>query len=617
MARDFNLEKRRYVIVGIAITVVLLYITRLFVLQIMSDDYKKNADSNAFLNKIQYPSRGIIYDRNNKLLVYNQPAYDVTVVMKEIEHLDTLDLCQTLNITKEYFIKRMADIKDRSKNPGYSRFTNQLFMVQLSAEESSVLQEKLFKFRGFYVQQRSIRQYSYNSAAHILGDLGEASMANIEDDDYYVRGDYIGKQGVEKFYEKQLRGHKGVEILLRDAHGRIQGKYLNGKLDKRPIPGKNLRLSIDIELQKFGEKLMGSKIGAIVAIEPETGEILCLVSTPTFNPADMVGRQRGKMHMALERDPRKPLFNRALMASYPPGSTFKPAQSLIFLQEKIITPSTSFPCYHGFVVPGLRVGCHSHPSPLPLVPALATSCNSYFCWGLYKMIDNKKYLNSDSALTVWKDHMVSMGFGYKLGIDLPGEKRGLIPNAKFYDKIYGKGRWGGLRIIHTAIGQGEVLLTPLQIANLGATIANRGHFRTPHVVRSIIGGRLDSTYLYPKYTTIDPKYYSYIIKGMRGAVEHGTCTRANYMPEMEVCGKTGTAQNRGKDHSVFMGFAPMSKPKIAICVYVENGGWGATYAVPIGALMMEHYLKGKIAPEREKLVESLSNAVISYGAQTR
>lgn len=617
MAKDYNLEKRKYVIASIAILVVLVFISRLFILQLLTDDYKKNADSNAFLNKIKYPSRGIFYDRNNKLLVYNQPAYDVMVVMKEVVNLDTLDFCRTLNITKEYFIKRMIDIKDRSKNPGYSRFTHQLFMVQLSAEETGVLQEKLFKFHGFYVQQRSIRQYSNNSAGHILGDIGEVSMANIEEDDYYMRGDYIGKQGLEKFYEKELRGQKGVEIMLRDAHGRIQGKYLGGKLDKRPVAGRNLKLSIDIELQKFGEKLMGHKIGAIVAIEPETGEILCLVSAPTFNPAIMVGRDRGKNHMMLERDPRKPLFNRALMASYPPGSTFKTAQALTFLQEGIIHPYTTFPCYHGFVVPGLRVGCHAHPSPLPLVPSLATSCNSYFCWGLYRMIDNKKYLNSDSALTVWKDHMVSMGLGYKLGVDLPGEKRGLIPNAKFYDKIYGEHRWGGLRIIHTAIGQGEVLLTPLQIANLGASIANKGHFITPHIVKQIMGGKLDSTYRFPRYTTIDPKYYQYIIQGMRGAVEHGTCTRANYLPELEVCGKTGTAQNRGKDHSVFMGFAPMKKAKISICVYVENGGWGATYAVPIGALMMEHYLKGKIAPEREKLVESISNAVISYGAQTR
>lgn len=617
MARDYNLEKRKFVIGGVAILVVLIYIARLFVLQIISEDYKKNADSNAFLNKIQYPSRGIIYDRNNKLLVYNQPAYDVMVVMKEIENLDTLDLCETLHITKEYFVKRMTDIKDRSKNPGYSRFTHQLFMVQLSAEETGVFQEKLFKFPGFYVQPHSVRRYSFNSAAHVLGDIGEVSVSNIEDDEYYQKGDYVGKQGVEKFYEKELRGHKGVEILLRDAHGRIQGKYMNGRLDRRPVPGKNLRLSIDIDLQRFGEKLMGSKIGAIVAIEPETGEILCLVSTPTFNPADMVGRQRGKNHMALEQDPFKPLFNRALMASYPPGSTFKPAQSLVFLQEGIITPSTSFPCYHGFVVPGLRVGCHSHPSPLPLVPALATSCNSYFCWGLYKMIGNKKFLRPDSALTVWKDHMVSMGFGYKLGIDLPGEKRGLIPNSKFYDKIYGEGRWNGLRIIHTAIGQGEILLTPLQIANLGATIANRGHFITPHVVKKIYGGKLDSTYLYPRHTTIDPKYYDYIVAGMRGAVEHGTCTTANYMPDVPICGKTGTAQNKGKDHSVFMGFAPMNKSKIAICVYVENGGWGATYAVPIGALMIEHYLKGKIAPEREAMVERISNAVISYGTQAR
>lgn len=616
MAKDYVLEKRKFIIGGIAIVVVLIYLMRLFVLQIMTDDYKKNADSNAFLKKIQYPSRGAIYDRNGKLLVFNQPAYDITMVPKEVESLDTLDLCQTLNITRAQFLKIMLDMKDRRRNPGYSRYTNQLFMAQLSAEECGVFQEKLFKFQGFYIQRRTIRQYSNNAAAHTLGDIGEVSMKDIESDDYYIRGDYIGKQGIEKSYEKYLRGEKGVEILLRDAHGRIQGHYLDGKLDKRPVPGKNLTLSLDVDLQLLGERLMKDKIGSIVAIEPETGEILCMVSSPTFDPHLMIGRQRGKNHLMLQRDIQKPLLNRALMGAYPPGSTFKAAQALTFLQEGIIHEDTpAYPCYHGFIYGSLKVGCHSHGSPLPLVPALATSCNSYFCWGLFRMFGDRKYGSSQKAITVWKDHMVSQGFGYRLGVDLPSEGRGLIPNAQFYDKAY-RGRWNGLTVISIAIGQGEVLATPLQIANLAATIANRGHFITPHMVKEIQDAPLDSLYRTPRKTTIDRVHYEEVVKGMRAAVTGGTC-RLAAIPGIEVCGKTGTAQNRGHDHSSFMGFAPMNKPKIAVLVYVENGGWGATYGVPYGSLIMEQYLNGKLSPESEAKAEELCNRVISYGYQER
>lgn len=616
MAKDYVLEKRKFIIGGIAIVVVLIYLMRLFVLQIMTDDYKKNADSNAFLKKIQYPSRGAIYDRNGKLLVFNQPAYDITMVPKEVEHLDTLDLCQTLNITRAQFLKIMLDMKDRRRNPGYSKYTNQLFMAQLSAEECGVFQEKLFKFRGFYIQRRTIRQYTNNAAAHTLGDIGEVSMKDIESDDYYIRGDYIGTQGVEKSYEKYLRGEKGVEILLRDAHGRIQGHYMDGKLDKRPVPGKNLTLSLDIDLQLLGERLMKDKIGSIVAIEPETGEILCMVSSPTYDPHLMIGRQRGKNHQMLKQDMQKPLLNRALMGAYPPGSTFKAAQALTFLQEDIIQEDTpAYPCYHGFIYGSLKVGCHAHGSPLPLVPALATSCNSYFCWGLFRMFGDRKYGSSQKAITVWKDHMVSQGFGYRLGVDLPSEGRGLIPNAQFYDKAY-RGRWNGLTVISIAIGQGEVLATPLQIANLAATIANRGHFTTPHMVKEIQDAPLDSIYRAPRNTTIDRIHYEEVVKGMRAAVTGGTC-RLAAIPGIEVCGKTGTAQNRGHDHSSFMGFAPMNKPKIAVLVYVENGGWGATYGVPYGSLIMEQYLNGKLSPESEAKAEELCNRVISYGYQER
>lgn len=605
----YQYQNRKFVIGGIAIGIVLIFLIRLFSLQVTTDRYKKNADSNAFLKKTIYPSRGAIYDRNGELLVYNEPSYDITVVPREIHDLDTADFCNTLSITKEYFEERMERMKDRRSNPGYSRFTHQLFMTQLTVEESGIFQEKLFKYAGFYVQRRNIRKYTYNSAAHALGDIGEVSMRDINSDDYYSRGDYIGRQGVERSYEKHLRGKKGTEVLLRDAHGRIQGRYKKGALDIKPSPGKDLTLSLDIQLQMFGEQLMQGKLGSIVAIEPETGEILCLVSSPSFDPSIMVGRKRGESHRDLQKDPTKPLFNRALMAAYPPASTFKTAQGAIFLQEGIVDLNTTFPCYRGFVVPGLRVGCHGHPSPISFKGAISTSCNSYFSWGLYKMIDNKKYESPTEALTVWKDHMVSMGFGYALGVDLPGEKRGLIPNAQFYDKIYGKNKWNGLRIIHTAIGQGEILTTPIQLANLSATIANRGHYYVPHIVKSIKDEELDDTYTIPKQTTIDSQYYEYIVEGMRGSVigstYGGTSRRAN-IPGIEICGKTGTAQNRGKDHSVFMGFAPKDKPKIAIAVYVEHGGFGATYAVPIAALMIEKYLTGVVAEERAYLIDQLS-----------
>lgn len=611
--KDHELDNRRYVIGGVATAIIIVYIVRLFTLQIMSDDYKKNADSNAFLKKIEYPSRGIISDRNGRLMVYNQPAYDIMVVMNEESgRLDTAEFCATLNITKEEFIKRMETIKDRSKNPGYSRFTEQLFMSQLSDKDFSIFQEKIFRFPGFYVQKRSIRQYRYPYAAHVLGDVAEVSPADIEEDDYYQPGDYIGKLGVERRYEKQLRGEKGIQILLRDAHGRIQGSYQNGRLDRRPIAGKNLTLSIDLDLQALGERLMQGKKGSIVAIEPSTGEVLCMVSSPTYDPRIMVGRQRSKNHAILGDDKNTPLLNRSIMGQYPPGSTFKPSQGLTFLSEGIITPATAFSCHHGFYYRGLHVGCHGHSSPISLVPALSTSCNGFFCWGLYYMIGNRhKYRSVQAAMDCWRDYMVSMGFGYKLGIDLVGEKRGLIPNSSFYDKAY-KGSWNGLTIISISIGQGEVNLTPLQIANFGATIANRGYFYVPHVVRKVEGEPLDTAYTRRHVTLAKRRAYDYIVEGMRRSALGGTCRELGRY-DFEACGKTGTAQNRGHDHSVFMGFAPMSNPKIAIAVYVENGGWGADFGVPIGGLMMEQYIKGKLSPASERKAEAMQNRHISYG----
>ncbi|MBE6297213.1 MAG: penicillin-binding protein 2 [Bacteroidales bacterium] len=613
--KDYSYDNRKYILSGVILFVLIVYAIQLFNLQVNNDDYKTMADSNAFYKKTTYPARGLMYDRNGKLLVYNKPSYDITFVPREIKGVDTLELCNTLNITIDEFNERMERVKNRTLNPGYSPYTEQVFFTQLSTEEFAVFQEKMFLFPGFYVRKRSIRQYNYSAAGVLLGDIGEVSQKKIDADPYYQRGDYIGTQGIEASYEEELRGRKGTEVLLRDAHGRIQGHYRGGEMDTAAIRGKDLTLSIDIELQQLGERLMENKIGSIVAIEPATGEILCMVSAPSYDPALLTGRQRGENHRALSNDKRKPLLNRAIMGTYPPGSTFKTSQAATFMQEGIIDTETSFPCHGGFVMNRFRLGCHAHSSPIALKPAIATSCNAYFCWGLHRMFGSSKYSSTKEAMNVWRDYMVSMGFGYKLGVDLPGEVRGMIPNAEFYTRHYGN-YWKAVTVISIAIGQGEVTLTPLQIANLGATIANRGTFITPHIVKAVEDGELDSIYTTPRSTMVSAEVYEHIVEGMRLAVTAGTCRGAN-LPGIEVCGKTGTAQNKGKDHSAFMGFAPMHNPKIAIAVYVENGGFGATYGVPIGALMMEQYLNGSLSEESEAKAETIQNRVIIYAAGER
>ena len=613
MSDEPNYINRKYILGGIAVAVVIIYLIRLFSLQLMSDDYKKNADSNAFRKEIQYPSRGLILDRKGRLLVYNESSYNIMVVMNDQRGIDTLDFCQTVGITKDFYIKRMDEIKSKIS---YSRYTPQLFMSQIPAEEFSVFREKLFRFKGFSVEKRSVRHYTTGLGAHLLGDVGEVNDKDIANDDYYQSGDFIGKLGVERSYEKELRGEKGMRVMLRDVHGRTQGHYQNGKYDKAPVPGKDVTLSIDLDLQALAERLLEGKLGAIVAIEPSTGQILCMASSPTYDPRLTVGRNRGKYHQQLSRDPMRPLLNRAIMGTYPPGSTFKITQALMGLQEGSITPEIAFPCHHGFNYKGLHLGCHGHASPINLVPAIGTSCNAYFCWNLYRMFSNKrKYGSVQNAMNCWKDHMVDMGFGYKLGIDLPGESRGMIPNANYYDDHYRKS-WNALTVISISIGQGEVTATPLQIANLAATVANRGHYYVPHIVRSIRGGQIDSLYTHPHHTTINPRWYDYAVAGMRKAVLSGTCHAAN-IPGIEVCGKTGTAQNRGHDHSAFMGFAPMNSPRIAVVAYIENGGFGAVYGVPIGALIMEQYLNGSLSPSSEKKAQVIQNRHIKYGDYIR
>lgn len=612
---DLDLSKRKYIVSGIICLIFLIYIIRLFSLQVLRNEYKDYAESNAFFNRTLYPARGVITDRNDKLLVYNQPTYDVVYVPREVQPFDTLEFCNILGITKEQFDKRIADIKDLRQNPGYSSYTQQTFMTQLNAQESSRLQEKLYKFKGFFIQNRTIRQYTYPNAGLLLGYVTEVSRSQLDNDTtkYYVRGDYVGKSGIESSYEKYLRGEKGVEILLRDAHGRIQGKYENGMHDKAPVSGRNLTLSMDIELQAYGEMLMKNKIGCIVMIEPSTGEILCMVTSPTYDPSMLLlGRDFSKNYLALERNPLKPLFNRALQGTYPPGSTFKTTQGLIFLQEGIITPQTLYYCAHGYPPLGGRPKCHGHASPLSLQSAIATSCNSYFCYGLNAMLQNRqKYPNIEVAFDVWKDHLVDMGFGYTLGVDLPFEKRGFVPNSKFYTTNFKTDNWKAANVISIAIGQGEMLVTPLQGANLAATIANRGYFYTPHIVKEIQDTTLEERYVKKHETGIKKEYYDVIVAGMADAVMGGTCRRVSLAPEIEVCGKTGTAENpHGKDHSLFMGFAPRNDPKVAIFVIVENAGFGATFGVPIAKLMLEKYLEGDIRPADKYLEDNMLNTTL-------
>ncbi|NLZ95714.1 MAG: penicillin-binding protein 2 [Bacteroidales bacterium] len=603
----------RSIIIGVTVTVIaIIYMVQLFNLQIIDTKYRDFADSNAFYKKPLYPSRGAMYDRNGKLLVFNQATYDVMMVSREMNDFDTIDFCNTVNIEIETFFELDSLMRDSRRNPGYSSYTPQRFMSKLDTREYAMLQEKLYKFPGIYIQNRTERQYKYPNMGLILGYIAEVDKNTMAADKYYARGDFSGKSGIELSHEKDLRGEKGVEILLRDAHGRIQGKYEEGKHDEMPVSGQNLTLSIDIDLQAYGEHLMHNKIGSIIMIEPKTGEILAMVAAPSYDPALLTGRDFGENFMELARDPYKPLINRAVSGVYPPGSTFKPAQGLVFLAENIITPDTRYGCAGGYPPLGGRPRCHGHPSPLSLDPALATSCNSYFCYGLTAMLTNRThYTNINDAFDHWKDRMVSFGFGNKLEVDLPSEKRGFIPNSKFYSKVYNTENWRASYIISTAIGQGEILTTPLQLANFSALVANRGYYYVPHVVKEMKDKTLDKTYTTKHDTGIPREFFDVTVSGMAHAVTSGTCRGINLEPEIEVCGKTGTSENpHGDDHSLFLGFAPKDNPEVAIAVIVENGRFGASNAVPIGRLMMQKFFKDSIPPSDKWLEDRILNTTI-------
>ncbi len=579
----------------------LIIIARLLYVQILTDDYREAADMNSRRKVVQYPSRGLIYDRTGKLLVSNQPVYDIVIVPKEVAPFDSVDFCQTVGIDMPTLRKLFDNVRLQIRRRRASQHKPVIFLRQISDETYAALQEKLYRLKGFYAQRRTLRKYEYPVAANVLGYVGEASDKFIEKNPYYAPGDYVGISGIESSFEEDLRGKKGVNYIMVDVLGRTKGELYEGKYDTAAVSGRDLTLSLDIDLQAYGEKLMQGKTGSIVAIRPQTGEILAMVSAPTYDPSLLVGRQRSVNFPILSTDPTKPLFNRAIQAWYPPGSTFKTINALIGLAEGTVTPNTRYPCSHGYTIGSFHLGCHGHASPLDLRQSIQNSCNAYYCYEFRELIDNKKFGSVKVGLDCWKDHLVKFGLGYKLGIDIANENRGFIPNSAYYDKVKGK-NWNSLGVVSLSIGQGELLLTPIQMANVAATIANKGWFITPHVVHKISGGHIDSLYTQRRETGIDTAAFTVVQDGMEAAVwsPFGGTARAAQIPGIKVCGKTGTAQNpHGRDHSIFMAFAPRENPQIAISVYVENAGFGATWAAPIAALMIEKYINGSIDPERK------------------
>jgi penicillin-binding protein 2 len=580
---------RKYVIRSLIIVISLVLIIRLFIIQVVKDTYMLSAENNVLRYVTQYPARGLIYDRNNNLIVYNQAAYDLMVVPTQVADIDTVELCNLLQINIESFRQRMKSAKS------YSMRAPSAFLTQISSESYARLQEKLFQFPGFYVQPRTLRKYSRPVAAHLLGYVSEVDESIVKNEPYYRVGDYIGKLGIEEAYEKELRGQRGVKIYLVDVFSRVKGSYADGRMDTVAVQGEDIISTIDIGLQEYGEQLMRNKSGSIVAIEPATGEVLALISSPNYDPGLLVGRIRSENFKMLSADTAgKPLFNRALQAKYPPGSTFKPINGLIGLQEEVITSSTKFGCNNGY----LFVACHSHSSPLDLIGGISNSCNSYFCQTYRRILENPQYPSIEDAYTKWKSYLDEFGFGKKLGIELTNELSGLVPSTAYFDKYYGKSRWKALNVISMAIGQGEIETTPLQLANMVAAIANRGFYYIPHVVRAIGSGKpIDQRFTTRHIIDIDTANFESVILGMEEAVNGsgGATARSAALRNITVCGKTGTAQNpHGEDHSVFIAFAPRDNPKIAVSVFVENSGFGATYAAPVASLMIEKYLSGEI-----------------------
>ena len=581
-------SNRSGIVKVIFLAIGVLFVLRLSMLQLFDKEYKVKAENQSLRNVTQYPARGLMYDRNGELLVYNEAVYDLMVIPRMVKDLDTDYFCHAVGITRQSFNERME------KAYKFSPYSASIFMKQISKEDFGRWENLLYRFKGFYVSKRTLRLYGKPIAAHVLGYVGEVNDQEIKEDRYYKQGDYIGKSGLEASYEKELRGIKGKKIMHVDVHNREIGPYMHGQMDTLPREGMNLYTTLDAELQEYAEMVMANKRGCIVAIEPSTGEVLTLLSAPCYDPNLLVGRIRGENFARLSSDISKPLFNRALQAKYPPGSIFKVAQAMIALHLGVITPTTGFVC-------DKIIGCHGHPSARSVQEAIKMSCNPYFYYTYRRVIQQGKYKNaakdSQYGLTVWHDYMLRFGFGQRLGIDLPNVKAGNIPDTAFYNRWYGKNRWSFITIYSNSIGQGEVEVVPLQMANLACIVANRGYFYTPHLVRYYGPDSTKNPAFYEKHETgIERQYFDIAARGMYDVVHGagGTAHKAD-VPGLDVCGKTGTAENYGNDHSVFIAFAPRDNPKIAVAVYVENAqGGGGTWAAPIASLIIEKYINGEV-----------------------
>lgn len=584
MTRRVFLAQRQYVIITIMVVVAVIYLIKLFYIQVISDKYRLLSESNVRRSLVQYPPRGVIYDRHGVKLVTNEPAYDLMVIPRQVKNPDTLELCRLLDLEPGYFRQRLH------KAQKYSMYKASVFLEQISKESYGYLQEKLYRFPGFFVQPRTLRKYPHPVAASVLGYVGEVNQGDIDKNPYYISGDYIGKSGIEKSYEKELRGVKGMRIVMVDVFNREKGRFENGQYDVPQVQGEDLTSTLDLELQIYAEKLMQGKRGSVVAIEPSTGEILVMVTAPGYDPNLLIGRQRTKNFALLSQDPQKPLFNRALQAQYPPGSTFKLVVGLTGLQEGVLYTHTRYGCNGKGSSP---IACsHSHASPLDLLGAIEQSCNPYF-WNVFRTsVDRFGYTNTRKGYNEWRRIVTSFGFDSPISPDLLNQAKGNIPKDAYYDKYFGPNGWRSMTIRSLSIGQGEILVTPLQLANLAATIANRGYYIAPHVVKR--AGKRDLTFE-KKTTAIERRHFDPIVEGMNHVFEasHGTA-RWYKIDSISSCGKTGTVQNAGKDHALFVAFAPKDNPKIAICVVVENAGFGATWAVPIASLLMEKFITGKI-----------------------
>ena len=612
-----KLDRKNKLLIGLC-TAALILIAKLFSIQILDDRYKLAADNNSLAYNTIYPNRGIIHDRNGRILVGNKVSYDLMVTPREVEPFDTLTFCEVLGVTPEFVREKMQEYRKFRSRIGWRTV---VMLKQIPKETYMRFAEMEYKFPGFRGQARSIREYPYNAGGNLLGYVSEVDAQFIEKHEgEYQSGDYAGKTGIEAAREKELRGEKGYNIMLRDSRNKIMSRYQDGEMDKEAVPGKDITTTIDAELQHYGQMLMNNKVGSLIAIEPATGEILTMVSSPGID-VDMLA-DIGKHYSDIVSDPYKPMFNRTVQASYPPGSVFKLVNGLIGLQEGVVTPQTHYPCSMGYKFGRNKLGCHAHKSPISFEESIMMSCNAYYCYILRDLLENGKNGSVAESMDKWNEYVKSFGFGKKLGSDFPSELGGFIPDSKYYDRVYGKGAWKATTVISLSIGQGEIGCTPLHMANLCAIIANRGWYYTPHIIKDSENVSIDDRFRQKNYTMVDTLHFHKVVGGMYRAVNSGfgsggTASIAA-VKGLDICGKTGTAQNpHGDDHSVFICFAPRENPKIAVAAYVENGGFGATWAAPIASLLTEMYLNGEISPERKYLEDRVLDGNLLHKVKVR